>query len=389
MSSMVMECIDRFCYMEFCQLIEQHIKQLKIKNIVIFGAGIMGLQLSYVLKAYNLCTYAFADNNSNKWGTKWGDIPVVGAQALMNVENAFVFLAMEKYRDSMIQLEEMGYKKNDDFLVVAEQAADKYVRDFVDKNTAETLILGDCTLNTVSLCEQEKESLFEKFNNSPGIKVLAQNGTYMRFYYNILQMCICNMSKLNKVLLMFSVDIFSNQYHLLPANQHKDILEKVCKAGKEHSKEISDFLREVEIRDNSNVINFSSPNRGIESSEMILRELMNHTKISYLYHMKKGNESLEYLGRFIKLCHDHQIECICFFLPVNFELGLELFSCDFIEKYERNKAEICDCIYREKGFFCDLSYLLRRDRFMAIRSSNEGIYSEGRNEIYSRVKRYL
>lgn len=389
MSGMVMECIDRFYYLEFCQLIEQHMEQLKIRNIVIFGAGIMGLQLSYVLKEYNLNIYAFSDNNSDKWGTMWGENPVVNPQTLTSIDNVFVFLAMAKYWDSMAQLEKMKFRKNDNLLVVAERMADKYVKDFIKKNASKTLVLGDCILNTVSLCEQEKESLFEKFDRSPDIKVLAQNGTYMRFYYNILQMCIHNMQKLNKVLLLFSIDIFNNQYHLLPANQHKDILDKVCKVSKEHSNELCDFVKEVEIRNKSNVINFSSPNRSIENTEMILCELKNHTKVNYLYHIKKENESLEYLGKLIKMCRDHQIECICFFLPVNYEMGLDFFSNEFIEKYEKNKAVVCDCIVYEKGVFCDMSYQLHRDQFIAIRSTNEGIYSEGRNEIYSRVKMYL
>lgn len=75
MRNMVMECIDKFCYIEFCRLIEQYIKKLEVSNIVIFGAGIMGLQLSYVLDEYGLRVHAFSDNSSTKWGKTWGRIP--------------------------------------------------------------------------------------------------------------------------------------------------------------------------------------------------------------------------------------------------------------------------------------------------------------------------
>lgn len=389
MKNMVMECIDKFFYKEFCRLIEQHINKLKVSNIVIFGAGIMGLQLSYVLEDYGLHVYAFADNNSAKWGKKWGEFPIIEPQQLGDVKDAFVLLAIQKFDGCKRQLEEMEFVQNDNLLVMAESLTDKYADDFKNKGEAETLIFGDCTMSVVSLREEEKESLFEKFDKNAHIKVLAQNGIYMRFYYNVLQMCIHNMHNLKKVLLMFSVDIFGNQYHMLPANQHKDILEALCAVSRENSEELSDFINEVEIRNKSNTINFSSPNRSVENAEMILRELKNHTKINYLYQIKKENESLKYLKKFVKFCHDNDIECTCIFMPINYELGLELFGSAFIDKYEKNKAEICDHILDEKGLYCDLSYQLHKDQFMSIRSSNEGIFSKGRNEIYNRVKMFL
>ncbi len=389
MKKMIMECIDKFYYMEFCSLIESHIKELRDSNIVIFGAGIMGLQLSYVLEKYGLHVYAFSDNNSAKWGEKWGGFSIIEPQQLNKINGIFVFLAMEKFDECRQQLETIGLVQNKNLLVVAEKVARKYVRDFYNKNEANTLIFGDCTLNVVSLQEEEQESLFEKFDRDMDIKVLAQNGTYMRFYYNVLQMCIANMHNLKKVLLMFSVDIFSNQYHMLPANQHKDILDAICPVRQEEFGELSDFLKEVEIRNKSTAINFSAPNRSIENVEMISRELRNHTMINYLYRMKKDNESLEYLRKFIHLCHVREIECVCVLMPVNYETGLNLFSVDFIEKYEKNKAQICDVIVKEKGFFCDFSYQLRKEQFMENRSSNEGILSGGRRELFDRVKSYL
>lgn len=349
----------------------------------------MGIQLSYVLEKYGLNVYAFSDNDSKKWGKRWGDFPIVGPQQLVDIDNIFIFLAMERFGDCKLQLEEMGYVHNNNLIVVAEGITNKYVEDFMNKSRAKTLVLGDCMLNVISLCEEEKESLFERFDRNADVKVLAKNGIYMRFYYHILQMSICKMKNLNKVLLMFSVDIFSNQYHLLPANQHKDVLDKICVISGENSSELSDFRREVEIRNKGNAINFSSPNRSIQNKAMISQELKNHTMINYLYQIRKENESLQYLNKFIEVCHENDIECICILMPVNYELGLNIFSCDFIEKYERNKAEICACILKEKAFFCDLSYLLRKEHFMAIRSSNEGIFSRGRNAIYDRIKMYL
>lgn len=389
MANMIMECIDKFYYIEFCHLIEQYINKLKTRNIVIFGAGIMGIQLSYVLKNYGLNVYAFSDNDSNKWGKKWGEFFIVKPQQLVDIDDVFIFLTMERFEDCKLQLEKMGYIQYDNLIVVAEGIADKYVEDFKKKSKAKTLILGDCTLNVISLCEEEKESLFERFDRNTDVKVLAQNGTYMRFYYHILQMAIRNMKTLNKVFLMFSVDIFSNQYHLLPANQHKKVLDKICAISGETSSELFDFKREVEIRNKGNAINFSAPNRSIQDVKKISQELRNHTMINYLYQMRKENESLQYLNKFIRLCHENDIECICILMPVNYELGLNIFSCDFIEKYERNKAEICTCILKERGLFCDLSYLLRMEQFMAIRSSNEGIFSKGRNAIYDRIRMYL
>lgn len=322
-------------------------------------------------------------------GGAWGGYLVIEPSQLENVKDIFIILAIQKFEECKRQLQNMAFVQNDNMLVAVEGIADKYLEDFKDKNEAEVVVLGDCTLNSISLRENEKECLAEKFDSDLNIKVLAQNGIYMRFYYNIFNLCIRNMHRLKKVVLMFSVDIFSNQYHMLPANQHKDILDAICMEGEKKSSELCDFIKEVEIRNRSNAINFSSPNRGIENEELILRELRNHTLINYLYRMKKDNESLKYLRKFIQLCHVSGVECVCILMPVNYEMGLDLFSTDFIEKYEKNKAKICDVISEEKGFFCDLSYQLRGDQFMTNRSSNEGILYKGRTEVYDRVKLFL
>ena len=75
---------------------------------ILFGCGERGrFFLSELRKDFHVA--AFADNNSALWGTEVLGVPVIPPDDIKGMENATVFICVEKgYLDIARQLEEMG-----------------------------------------------------------------------------------------------------------------------------------------------------------------------------------------------------------------------------------------------------------------------------------------
>ncbi|MBS7339905.1 MAG: hypothetical protein KIH00_06635 [Lachnospiraceae bacterium] len=93
----------------------------------------------------------------------------------------------------------------------------------------ETLILGDCTTTTISLEDEIKLSLKVLLYKENKIKVLAMNGIYMRAFYNVLLMTLDKMDSIKKLVILLSLGIFGNKYHLLSKNQYENDFEELDK----------------------------------------------------------------------------------------------------------------------------------------------------------------
>lgn len=384
----LIECIAKECYDNFCKVVKKTKQLRKDKQIVIFGAGIMGMQFAYTLLQLGINDFIFCDNNSEKWDTMLIGKPIKNPLFIQDIGRYFVFLAMENYEQCANQLEMMEYRKGKNWLLLTNSSGNKMLESFEEKNDATRLVLGDCIVSNVSIREDDKTSIGELLNRKNTVKVLALNGLYMRGYYNILRLCKRKIKYLKEVYILLNVDIMSGRYFLLPKNQHSDIMRELYKKSEFSDEEMTEFLDIIAEREkNTNILDMSTPNRnGSLSTEEIEKQRRIHMKINFLYRISENTESIEYLERILDFCRNDNVKIIFVIMPINYEAGYKYFGDTFKVRYEKIISVLQKYIIKGKGEVLDLSYLLQEKDFICLRSVNEGIREHGRKKVAAKIE---
>lgn len=384
----LIECIAKECYDNFCKVVKKTKQLRKDKQIVIFGAGIMGMQFAYTLLQLGINDFIFCDNNSEKWDTMLIGKTIKNPLFIQDIGRYFVFLAMENYEQCANQLEMMEYRQGKNWLLLTNSSGNKMLESFEEKNDATRLVLGDCIVSNVSIREDDKTSIGELLNRKNTVKVLALNGLYMRGYYNILRLCKRKIKYLKEVYILLNVDIMSGRYFLLPKNQHSDIMRELYKKSEFSDEEMTEFLDIIAEREkNTDILDMSTPNRnGSLSTEEIENQRRIHMKINFLYRISENTESIEYLERILDFCRNDNVKIIFVIMPINYEAGYKYFGDTFKVRYEKIISVLQKYIIKGKGEVLDLSYLLQEKDFICLRSVNEGIREHGRKKVAAKIE---
>lgn len=362
----------------------------KEKQTVIFGAGILGMQFYYTLTCLGVEKIAFCDNDHTKWGQKIGECLILPPQDIAGKpEKYFVFLAMENYLTCVAQIEQMGYQPNSQYYNLTNCSEQKLLEDFGKDWDARTLVLGDCTTSTICLEDKTKESIGELLYRKDNTKVLAANGLYMRAFYHLFWMSLSQMKHLKRLVLLLNLDIFGENYHLFPSNQHPEMMLHLLEQfGGNHLETLS-FAEDIRCRaQNENILQVMSPNRKNNLSEQkIIQGRRVHLQLNYMYRLNQNTESICYLDQMLEDCARMKIENLYIFLPVNFEMGERYFGKKFYEKYDAIKDAIARHIIDANGQLADFSYLLSDNDFIRLRSANEGLRENGRTKLVKEIQK--
>lgn len=90
--------------------------QKKEKQIGIFGTGSLSEKLTKLFNEFDCKPSFYTDNNAEKWNITHNGLPVLAPSQLNN--DQFIFIA-STWRDSIsLQLEELGFKKLEDYIVI-------------------------------------------------------------------------------------------------------------------------------------------------------------------------------------------------------------------------------------------------------------------------------
>lgn len=386
------ECVAKENYDNFCHAMLITSDMRKGKKIVIFGAGILGLQFGYTIESLGMEEFIFCDNDSTKWGKRNGDRLVVSPEEIAEKQDEyFVFLAIENYHACMQQLEEMGYREGNEWYNLTNCSERKLIKDFSRDWEADTLILGDCTAVNISISDEMKDSIADLLYRKNKVKVLGMNGIYMRLYYNIFSMNLCKMPALKKTVILLDLSIFYGKYHLFSKNQHTGVVRELQKISGIDTEEAVEFVKIVESRSENQIMDVGiSPNREEHLSEMrIEQERRMHMKLNYLYRLQEDAESIQYLDWLLAECEEKEIENIYVIMPVNYKMGERYFGDTFYQRYEAIRDVVTKHIAEGKGKVLDLSYALGQDEFICLRSTNEGIREMGRKKIAALIEEIL
>lgn len=90
------------------------------RNIYVFGLGQVGEECHKLLQRAKISIAGFVDNNQEIWGDIYRGLPVL-APKVLGIENDFVIIASTRYEEEIEQqLENMGFKQNDGFILYSE-----------------------------------------------------------------------------------------------------------------------------------------------------------------------------------------------------------------------------------------------------------------------------
>ena len=384
----LIECVAKENYDNFCHAIMMTEAQRKDKQLVIFGAGILGMQCYYTFRELKVDNIVFCDNNSAKWSQKIAGCRILSPEEIAGkMEQYYIFLAIENYQQCCIQIEEMGYRPGEHYVNLTNCSERKLLNDFYNDCAAETLILGDCTVSAVSVADDEKKSLADLLYQKDSVKILALNGLYMRAYYHLFLLSLEKMPGLRKVAILLGLDIFAEKYHLLSQNQHLSMMSELLQRSEIFAEESQAFGEEIKKRaQEKKIFQQTAPNRDSGMSQMKIEQGRRlHMRLNYLYDLKEDTESIWYLKEILKVCEERQIENFFLFMPINYEMGEHYFGDVFYQKYNAIRGILTRLITEGGGQTVDLSYLLGSDDFISLRSTNEGIREAGRKKLAAQI----
>lgn len=384
---------DLTCFEEWYERTEEI---LKVKSVIIWGAGIRGTEFSLFFEKKGYINIVFTDSNESKWGGNINGFPIIPpneAFIYVNDQKAIFVISTENSHGIESILINQGYKEYSEYFVLKTDLYKKYLQEFMRDYNKNILVMGDCEFSTISLKDIDTSNLAEILRRQLGIeqcKVLAMHGMGLRSHYQVLKAHLMRRMTPDILVVMINLDTLTGKQHLLPRSQHEELLQQVYKNTDIYDNEFEDYLAEVHERAKNIQIEFSTKkvNTNLAQQEVKAR---NYFKINYLYDLNIEAEGIKYLIKILDLARTKQMKVIPFIPPVNYEYGIKLFKTDFSRKYNSNIDKIKK-IVKDKGYdLLDLSYSLPAKMFAEENTPDETANEFGRmivaKEIISAIER--
>ena len=368
------ECISMHNLNEYEKIIE---KIPYDKQLVVYGAGTMGAQFGQFLEKKGMHEFLFCDGNPQKCNTTLIGHNIISVEELERRKGrCVVYITIEKFSQPLKSLQEKGFQFNRDLFVIRNYSEEVFIHSVKNISTQEQLILGDCTLTSVSIYEDSPKSIADYINNDARA-IVSLNGLYMRQYYSVLKQAIKECGSLKQVYLVTALDIFCNKYHVLPGNQHVRVFKQLWDES-EYDEDLINILKSREDVAYSSL--FSSNSMEYDDAKKRKMQFVN-LNLYYMAEIDKNNESVEYLRKSCRLCKDNGIGFSFVLLPFNCELASEVSKGKFGEVYKNNKRVLAEALKEHTGSFVDYSEVLDSDEFMTGLNVMEGIRNNGRQMI--------
>lgn len=351
------------------------------KKIIIFGAGIRGCMLYKVFERYQCPVYAFTDNNQEKWGGFIFEKQIIPVSELQKMRNdVIVVISVENGYSIKAQVEAMGYTEGLDYFFIYTRSYDWYMRQFHEKMSNHTLVMGDCGLLTISMNDKIDltlgDMLIKDWTDSP-VKVLAMHGIGMRAHYNVLKTQLFMGMKPKRIILMVNFDTMTGKQHLLPRSQHPDLIDRIQEESACTDPELLEYVKVTRERFENIQVEFFTSAEG-NAAEKDDNQKRLYFMLNYMYNLKMDNEGVQYLFRIIALAHQQGIQLIPYIPPVNYMLAEKVVGDAFFEKYNRNREKMKSWLEERNVRCLDMSYDLKDNEFAEVTTADETCNYEGR-----------
>jgi hypothetical protein len=366
------------------------------KEILIFGAGIRGAEISVILKSVGYKNIIFTDNNKEKWGGCIDEFPIISVAEALNLKDKVVYLISVEEGDSIcIQLEEEGLKRDTDYFYPKPNLYERFMTEFKREMHNEVLVMGDCMFEVVSFDDNNKDSLTEILQQKVGydnIKLLTMHGMGLPTFYHALKAQI-NCGMIPKVfVVMINFETLTGKQHLLPRSQHTKLVKDMYDYSPDPDGELEKYVSVTEERVKNIQAEFFTTNKySSQKKENNNRGVISDSaskiffKLNYMYKLNTEIESIQYLIKIIKMAKQNGFKVVPFVPPVNYERGTELFGDDFEKAYSYNLEKLREVIGNEKIELLDLSHICTKNEFANVTTPDETTNYNGRVKVADKI----
>lgn len=377
--------ISKLVYLRVIEIIKNIKKEDNCKTIVLFGAGVMGKQMGYVMQENDIGDFIYCDNDTNKQRRTMLGRPIIDVEELIkNKEKVIVLITIEDSKTVTSFLFDKGFIENKDLWIIGNIHKEIFLKKVMGKKERK-VFLGDCSLESVSLDDNNKTSLGEMLCSEMKASAISLNGLYLRQFYNIIMTLVNSDNNIDSIVLMLKMDVFNNRYHTYKKNQHYDIFKKIADIYNKSCFE-KDFLSVIKSRSRVRSLGKTFKTDEYENDNDVLKRIQYlNLRLWYLQPIDKINENINYLKRCCNFCNSRGIKFKFVLLPHNYLLADEISDDTFGSYFERNKYILAEAI-GNNDCFMDLSMILNDMKdFIIGENVGEGFRYNGRRKIYKAI----
>lgn len=389
------QVIQKSFFLSLENFVTDHLELLRNARIFIFGAGIRGRNLLWVLRHHQLSDIYFVDNNIHKQGTLFEDCEVLGFPEAGAYAGKHVFLCpVENGGPILEQLAISGRKKGTDYFDLDFSFEDyqELVEDLKRPASDYTLLLGCCELSSYILAETLVPSLGkglgEQFMQG-AYKLCALPGSCPAIYYHIINTCIRIQPKIPRyVIIMIELSSLSPYAPLMIGlqnyQQHERFIEQLTTLVPE-DREIQLYLQTVRERLERSKKG-SSPIKAENTPEAQRRVY----KLKYMYHLRETDESVVYTRKILTEMEKRGIPVLLLFPPVDFQRGEKICGEEFAENYSGIIHKLLSFLDGYAYKYIDASFIAASDFFVPppdLPDINPFLNKEGQSLLVNFLKR--
>lgn len=360
---------------------KSNIELIESKEIIIFGAGIRGAEISVILKSIGIENILFTDNNSEKWGGVIDDFPIISLEeALTQKENAIYLISVEEGDSICEQLEKEGLILDKNYFYPRPDLYARFIEEYKRPMKGEILVMGDCMFEVVSFEDSNKDSLTEIMQQNLGkdrVKHLTMHGMSLPGFYHILKGQInCGMIP-SVVIVMLNFETLTGKQHLLPRSQHTKLIKAAYELSPDPDGELAAYVKLTEERVKNVQAEFFTSNKFSSKKSNNAQGVISDNaarvflKLNYMYKLDTEMESIQYLRKIMKLSEEYHFKLIPFIPPVNYERGRELFGEKFEDRFRDNVNKLRKVIESKEVRLLDLSHICPKEEFAHVTTPDE------------------
>ena len=370
-------------YQHFLSKVESINDTLKDKRITVFGAGIRGCSILYILEQRGYKNIVFCDNNPEKQGNLINSYDIISFDEALRFESNQIFLVSPENSESMsYQLVTAGLQEGTDWVSFSISAYDAYVSEYLRPVTDHILVLGDCAFTHIALSDDITDSMEDMLKEQYGknrCKVLAMHGIGLQAQYHIIHSLLDKGERPSILVLLTVMEVLTPKAHLMPRAQHPTLINRLAYLAKNTDTSFAEYAGLAEERFNRfQVESFASSDTAKEEASEKL-----FMKMNYLFKIREQTEGVVYLKKIIQMLNTDGIPIVLYIPPVNYIQGEKFFGPDFKSNYMENFIKLHGFLENEHLLYniADASFLLNEDEFAASNTIDETSNFTGRSKL--------
>lgn len=351
--------------------------------LYIWGAGVRGTRLGYWLEKSGHSTFAFVDNDPDKWGNYLAGHKIYSPAILNDADGKFIIVSIENNHEIDDTLARKGYRAGDTCLKLGGAADEAFLAAMDSVETGGKLVLG----SSLKMCGLEEDTcLADSLAKELNCTVLTLSGFPLAImYFAMRQICLERRAPAMAAVFL-RYDVADNVNHLLPRLQKFPLAEKLLLKDPENE-ELKRYLQCAYRRAKDYAIEKQNcPPRGTDVQSSIEAGRLAYLKGSVMPELNPQNESFQYLQKLNALFRKYGMEVIWIWEPYDYQGVNRLLGPEGVNRIEK-KWDIIKAVLGTGEAYFNMGHLLTTNQFLTFNVLGECINAEGRAKVTEEMRR--